>query len=306
MDGDRRPGAARPEPANKLSEAERARILAVVNAPEHASLPPSQIVPQLADAGQYIASESSFYRVLKEDGQQHHRGRAKAPVKRPVTTHAASAPKEVWCWDITWLPGPVKGTWYYWYMMLDLHSRYIVASEVYAVECNELAAGLLQRATLAQGIVGKPLVLHSDNGGAMKGATMLATMQSLGVVPSFSRPRVSDDNAYAEALFRTGKYCPLWPNQAFASLEEARAWVLRFTRWYNHEHRHSGIQFVTPAQRHHGKAPAILEQRKAVYEAARQRHPERWSGNTRNWDYEPTVWLNREKASVANNLAMAA
>ena len=149
-------------------------------------------------------------------------------------------------------------------------------------------------------------MLHSDNGGAMKGATMLATMQNLGVVASFSRPRVSDDNAYAEALFRTGKYCPLWPERPFASLEEARAWVLRFTRWYHHEHRHSGIQFVTPAQRHHGKAAAILEKRKAVYETARQRHPERWSGNTRNWDYEPTVWLNREKASVANNLAMAA
>lgn len=304
--GDRRPLAVRPVPSHALSPAERARILAVANEPAYASLPPAQIVPRLADQGEYIASESSFYRVLKADGQLTHRGRTQAPQKREVTTHAADGPNQVWCWDITWLPGPVKGTWYYWYMMLDLYSRYIVASEVHVVEANELAAGLLQRATLSHSIGQRPLVLHSDNGGAMKGATMLATMQNLGVVPSFSRPRVSDDNAYAESLFRTGKYCALWPQRPFASLDDAREWVLRFTRWYNQQHRHSGIRFVTPAQRHHGQAPAILEHRKVVYEAARQRHPQRWTGGIRNWNIEPVVWLNRQKATAATTLAMAA
>jgi putative transposase len=304
--GDRRPLAERPVPAHALTSTERARILEVANMPAYASLPPAQIVPRLADSGEYIASESSFYRVLKADGQLAHRGRARAPQKREVTTHAANGPNQVWCWDITWLPGPVKGTWYYWYMMLDLHSRYIVASEVQDVESSELAAELLQRATLSHPLGQRPRVLHSDNGGAMKGATMLATMQTLGVVPSFSRPRVSDDNAYAEALFRNGKYCALWPQRPFTSLEEAREWVLRFTRWYNHEHRHSALRFVTPAQRHRGLAPAILQQRKAVYERARQRHPRRWSRDIRNWNIEPVVWLNRQKATTATTLAIAA
>ena len=174
------------------------------------------------------------------------------------------------------------------------------------VESSELAAELLRRATHSHPLGQRPRVLHSDNGGAMKGATMLATMQTLGVVPSFSRPRVSDDNACAEALFRTGKYCALWPRRPFASLEDAREWVLRFTRWYNQEHRHSALRFVTPAQRHWGQAPAILELRKAVYEMARQRHPRRWSRDIRNWNIEPVVWLNRQKATTATTLAIAA
>lgn len=304
--GDRRPVARRAAPANKLSEAERRRILELVNQPEHASLPPGQIVPRLADAGQYIASESSFYRVMKAAGQQQHRGRARAPQRRALTTHAATGRGQVWCWDITYLPSAVKGQWYYWYMMEDVYSRYLVANEVHAEECSAHAAELLTRASLREGIGGKSLVLHSDNGSAMKGATMLARMQMLGVVPSFSRPRVSDDNAYAEALFRTGKYCPLWPSRPFGSLEEARMWVERFVQWYNHEHRHSGIRYVTPAQRHRGEDIALLEKRKAVYAAARARHPLRWSGKTRNWQHEPLVWLNREKAAAASQLAIAA
>ncbi len=137
--------------------------------------------------------------------------------------------------------------------------------------------------------------MHSDNGAPMKGATMLVTMQNLCVVPSFSRLRVSNDNAYAESLFRTAKYCPNWPEKPFASLEEARMWVQQFTRWFNDEHRHSRLKYVTPNQRHRGEAPTILARRHALYQEARSRHPERWSSKTRNWELEPVVRLNPER-----------
>lgn len=295
---DGRPAAARPEPANKMSTEERHAILEIANRPEYASLPPHQIVPRLADQGIYVASESTMYRVLHEAGQQQSRGRAKAPSKRTVTTHSADGPNQLWCWDITWLPASVKGKYFYWYMMKDVYSRKLVANEVHVSESSELAATLLTRACFREGTAGRVLVLHSDNGSAMKGATMLATMQNLGVMPSFSRPRVSNDNAHAETLFRTAKYCPMWPGKPFETIEEARDWVQRFVNWYNHEHRHSGLNYVTPAQRHRGEADTLLEHRKAVYTAARERHPERWSGDIRDWSLEDVVWLNPERTDA--------
>ena len=295
---DARPLAERPEPANKLSAEERQAILDVANRPEFASVPPHQIVPQLADQGVYLASESTYYRVFHEAGQQQSRGRAKAPSKRTVTTHSADGPNQLWCWDITWLPTTVKGKYFYWYMMKDVYSRKLVANEVHLGESSELAAALLTRACLREGTAGRAVTLHSDNGSAMKGSTMLATMQNLGVAPSFSRPRVSNDNAHAETLFRTAKYCPLWPEKPFDTLEEAQAWVQRFVQWYNHQHRHSGLKYVTPDQRHRGQADSLLAHREAVYTAARERHPERWSGNIRDWSLEPVVWLNPERAEV--------
>ena len=291
---DGRPGAVRAAPSNKLSEKEREQVLAIANRPDYASLAPHQIVPRLADEGVCIASESTFYRVLKAADQQHHRGRARRPGRRIATTYRADRPNQLWCWDITWLPTAVKGQFYYWYMMKDIYSRKLVANEVHASETSELAARLLVRATLREGLAGRPLVLHSDNGSAMKGSTMLATMQNLGVMPSFSRPRVSNDNAHAETLFRTAKYCPLWPQKSFATLDEARAWVQRFVQWYNEEHRHSGIRYVTPAQRHRGEAPELSRRRVALYKAARERQPGRWSGEIRDWTLAPTVWLNPE------------
>ena len=208
---DGRSTASRPEPSNKLSEAERQRILEVANSAEFASLPPSQIVPSLADRGVYLASESSFYRVLRSASQQHRRGRARQPSSRMPTSHCATAPNQLWSWDITWLPAAIKGKFYYWYMVLDVFSRKIVGHEVQEAESAELASLLMRRTSLAEGLAGRPLVLHSDNGSAMKGATMLATLENLGVVASFSRPRVSNDNPYAEALFRTCKYRPDYP-----------------------------------------------------------------------------------------------
>jgi putative transposase len=292
---DSRTTCARPAPTNKLSDDERARILAVANSEEFASLPPSQIVPTLADRGMFVASESSFYRVLKAASQQHHRGRAKKPSSRVVTSHCATGPRQVWSWDITWLPAAVKGQYYYWYMVLDVFSRKIVGHEVQAAESAELASLLMRRASLMEGLAGRPLVLHSDNGSAMKGSTMLATLEQLGVAPSFSRPRVSNDNAYAESLFRTCKYRPDYPRKPFGSLDEARAWTQKFVRWYNQDHKHSGLKFVTPAQRHDGLDTAILARRKQVYAEARNRNPRRWSQDTRDWTLEDQVWLNPER-----------
>jgi transposase InsO family protein len=292
---DSRTTTVRPEPANKLSEDERVQILAVANSAEFASLPPSQIVPSLADQGVFIASESSFYRVLKAAAQQHHRGRAKKPSGRVVTSHCATGPNQVWSWDITWMPAAVKGQFYYWYMVLDVFSRKIVGHEVHVAESAELASLLMRRASLAEGLAGRQLVLHSDNGSAMKGSTMLATLEQLGVTSSFSRPRVSNDNPYAESLFRTCKYRPDYPSKPFGSLEETREWTLRFARWYNHEHKHSGLKFVTPAQRHCGQDAEILRHREQVYQDAKNRNPQRWSQGTRNWQLEDQVWLNPER-----------
>ena len=292
---DRRPLVPRPEPANKLSAAECAAVLEVCNSKEFASLPPSQIVPKLADQGRYLASESSFYRILRADGQQHHRGRAKPPVRRkPPTSYQASAPCEVWTWDITWMPGTVAGLFFYLYLIVDIFSRKIVGWEVHEREGAELAAVLIRRAVLAEGCIARPLVLHADNGSPMKGATMKTTLEKLGIIASYSRPRVSNDNPFSEALFRTCKYRPNWPAKGFATKAEAQAWVKSFAGWYNGEHLHSGIRFVTPDERHAGHDRATLDSRASLYANAKAQNPERWSGKTRNWQPAGPVWLNPE------------
>jgi len=290
---DGRPQADRPTPANKLSEEERQRLLEVCNLPQYAHLPPSQIVPTLADEGIFIASESTFYRVLREADQLHHRGKAQAPKKVPKpTSHCATAPNEVWSWDITFLATTVTGLFLKLYLIMDIYSRKIVGWEIHETESAEHASALIQKACLRQGIDPEGLALHSDNGGPMKGATMLATLQRLGVVPSFSRPSVSDDNPYSEALFRSLKYAPAFPLKPFQGLEDARQWVHAFVQWYNEEHHHSALKFVTPGQRHRGEDKVILAARQTVYERAKQRHPERWSGDIRNWEPVGEVWLN--------------
>ncbi len=204
-------------------------------------------------------------------------------------------------WDITWLPGPVRGMFYYLYLILDLYSRKIVGWEIWSEESAANAAILMRRTVMSEGITKqlRPLVLHSDNGSPMKGSTLLETLYSLGITPSRSRPRVSNDNPYAESVFRTCKYRPNYPIGGFAELPEAREWVLTFVRWYNKEHRHSGIKFLTPEQRHNGKGTEILGKRHAVYEAAKAANPARWKNNTRNWAIEEAVYLNPEKVRTS-------
>ena len=290
---DARATAARERiPANRLSDTEREEILTVANQSEFAHLPPSQIVPALADQGRYLASESSFYRVLREHHQLTPRGKSRPACHQRPAPFVASAPNQVWSWDITYLATTVKGTFFFLYLILDVFSRKIVGWEVFERESAEYAASVFHKAHLREGVGADDLVLHSDNGAPMKGATMLATLQRLGVVPSFSRPSVSDDNPYSEALFKTLKYCPEFPSKPFETLQEARQWVQGFTQWYNEQHRHSALKFVTPGQRHRGEDHAILQQREQLYAAAKAQHPERWSGQTRNWTPESTVLLN--------------
>jgi len=235
---------AKHAPKNKLAELERQRIIKVANEPDYADLPPSKIVPLLADEGRYIASESTFYRVLKAESQLQHRQKSK-PVRQVKNPRALAAD-----------------------LMTDICKR--------------------------EGIKGNQVPLHSDNGSPMKGATMLATLQELGVVPSFNRPSVSNDNPYSESLFRTLKYRSEYPEKAFEDLPAARSWVQGFVHWYNHEHLHSAIKFVTPEQRHSGEDKDILARRKQVYQQAKLKHPERWSGEIRNWDEIGEVYLNPE------------
>ena len=300
---DGRPDAKRPVPANKLSNEERETILATVNEPEYASAPPTEIVPDLADKGVYIGSESTIYRVLRDAKMQNHRGRADAPERHRPTTYSADAPNQVWMWDITYLNGPNKGMYYYLYLFSDLFDRSIVGWEVYEEQNADLASDVIQRICLAQKkLTTMPLVLHSDNGSPMKGATMLATLCQLGITPSRSRPRVSNDNPYAESLFKTLKFRPNFQPKGFSSLEEAREWVSLFVNWYNYEHHHSGLCFLTPDQRRSGKSEDILNKRRLVYEAAKAAHPERWNGRSvRKWAVPERVYLNPEtKAEVTH------
>jgi transposase InsO family protein len=293
--GDQRPMRVQ-LPRNKLGLLERKHLLKVVNSDEFGHLPPSQIVPRLADCGQYIASESTFYRVLRAENQLKHRG-AERPAQRrhKPRTLSATAPNTLFSWDITYLPTLVLGIYFYLYLFMDIFSRKIVGWQVYDAESSDLASEVMRDICKRENISPDQVVLHSDNGSPMKGATLLATLQALGVAPSFSRPAVSNDNPYSESLFKTMKYRPAYPHRAFESLIAARQWVGMFVQWYNHEHRHSAIRFVTPAERHAGLDTALLQKRINVYEEAKKRHPERWSGVTRNWQPVRVVHLNPDQ-----------
>jgi putative transposase len=275
-----------------LSEEEKAELVAIATSERFRELAPSQIVPILAEEGVYVASESSFYRVLRQEKLLAHREGSRPRQHGRPEEYIARGPNQVWSWDITYLRSALRGQYYFLYLVVDVWSRKIVAWEVALQESSEIAATMIGRATRQNGVDRDQLVIHSDNGGPMKGATLLATLQFLGIVPSFSRPRVYDDNPYSEALFRTLKYRPEYPSLPFASLEEARCWVEGFVRWYNTEHRHSAIRFVTPQVRHAGAESQVLLRRKEVYEAAKRRNPSRWSGTTRNWSAVGEVMLN--------------
>jgi putative transposase len=282
--------------SHRLTDEERQRILLTCNEPEFAALPPGQIVPVLADRGIYIGSERSFYRVLHAHGQAHRRGRARPPQDpRPVPRLRASGSNQVWSWDITYLPTSVRGVWFYLYLVIDVWSRKVVAWDVAERENPAIAADLVSRACLRERISKgrrQPLTLHADNGNAMRAATLESRLEELGVLRSFSRPRVSNDNPYSESLFRTAKYRPDYPRRPFASKDDACRWVSSFVDWYNHRHRHSGIKFVTPHQRHNGDAVEICRQRAVIYEQARQRNRRRWSRATRCWHQPEVVWIN--------------
>lgn len=292
--GDLRPSAMRPPQAHQLTRQERDEILSICHSKRFASSPPAQIVTTLLDEGRYIASESSFYRVLAREGLNKRRGRARKPASRNRRpNHQATDPNQIWAWDITWLPSSVSGIYYKLYIILDLYSRKIVAHEVFDEENAENSKLLLERAYLAENIASKntPLVLHGDNGSPLKAATVLALMHQLQITPSHSRPRVSNDNAFAESLLRTTKYHPSYPPEGFGSLKEAREWAHQFVSYYNQEHKHRSLNFVTPHQKHTSQDRKILADRHKVLEKKRSENPARWPNkNVRNCN--PTLTVN--------------
>lgn len=283
-------------PSNALSVEERALVIEIANKAEYANLPPCQIVPKLADTGKYIASESSFYRILNEEQLLAHRSKSKPRTRKKPDPLVALGPNQIWSWDITYLKAAIKGTYYFLYLPMDIFSRAIVHWEIHECESAENASRMIEKACLKNDIKVDQVILHSDNGGPMKGATMLATLQRLGIAPSFSRPSVSNDNPFSESLFKTMKYCPSFPERGFASIAEARDWVSKFVDWYNNLHLHSGINFVTPASKHNGMDEIILKNRNIVYQNARDQNPNRWSKKTRNWSQVKMVELNPGKS----------
>ena len=237
-----------------------------------------------------------MYRILRIEKMQNHRGYSKPSQKTKYPqTHVAKAPNQVWTWDITWLPTMVIGMYYKLYMIVDIFSRKIVGWEVWTEETGELASALVEKAIMNEKIRGNPLVLHSDNGAPMKSFTLKAKLECLGVMSSFSRPRVSNDNPYSESLFRTFKYRPSYPQEGFVDIDKAREWVLEFVDWYNNKHYHSGLNFVTPSSRHCGQAKAIMANRKKVYQAASLLHPLRFKRGIKNFDLPEYVSLNPQK-----------
>ncbi len=292
---DGRKGPSSP-PRHKLTTEEEQAIVKLVNGPRYRNLSPEQVVAQAADDGIYIASERSIRRVLTRHQQNTYRNRAKPAQHHKPREFVACKAMQVLTWDITFMRNSlVRGQYFYMYLFIDVWSRRILGAEVHEEQSAEHAARLLQNISAEHGVEADDTVLHADNGGPMKGATMLATMHELGIVKSFSRPGCSDDNPFVESLFRHLKYAPNYPTRGFQTLGAARSWVAAFVDWYNHHHLHSAIAFVPPAARHDGLDIAILEQRRDIYRAARERNPRRWTRTPRRWDRPAVVMLNPDR-----------
>lgn len=286
---DRRKGAAKSVP-KALSEAERKAVVDMACSKRFADEIPAVIVATLLEEGVYLASESTFYRCLRAEDKVRHRGEARPghSVTRPPE-RVATGPNQVWCWDITWLRSPVNGRWHYAYAVIDLWSRLIVGWEVHERESADIAASMFERMKREHGVA--TVYLHSDNGNAMTASTMLETLHRLGVVLSTSRPGVSDDNAFIEAFFKTVKYTAGFPS-SFKDIDHARWWFAGFVDWYNNEHRHSAIGYVTPRQRHDGEDVDLFEKRNATLSKARAMNPLRWSCQPALHERVSTVKLN--------------
>jgi len=281
-----------PEPVNKLTVLERLRILEVLTSPRFVDLAPLQVYAQLLDEGVYLCSVSTMYRVLADNRQVRERRRLARHPARVCPELVATEPRQVYSWDITKLAGPVKGTYYDAYVMIDIYSRYIVGVHVHAHESGVLAKELMEQIFSVHGV---PQVVHAERGTSMTSKTVATLLADLDVTRSHSRPRVSNDNPYSEALFKTLKYGPEFPER-FGSLTESRIFMDGFAHWYNHEHRHTGIGLHTPADVHFGLAVATAAGRRTVLAEARARHPHRFGGITtapKILDLPDTVWINR-------------
>jgi len=282
----------RPTPAHALSDGERAAVRDMLNSERFMDLPPRQVYAALLDEGRYLCHWRTMYRILSaHDEVRERRCLRRHPVyKKPELL--ATAPNQVWSWDITYLRGEAKWIHYPLYTVLDIFSRYVVGWMIAEVESSELAKQLIAETARKQGILPDQLTLHADNGSPMKGKPLSQLLLDLGITRSHSRPHTSDDNPFSEAQFKTMKYHPDYPAR-FGSIDHARQWTREFFSWYNDEFYHSGLNLLTPASVHYGEATTIQQQRQSVMVAAYAAHPARFSrGVTKVKGVPAAVWIN--------------
>jgi putative transposase len=275
-----------------LSEVERKELRRVLNSPEHVDEAPATVYAKLLDNGAYLASVSTMYRVLRDHDEVRERRRQAVHPAAKKPELLATTPNQIYSWDITKLLGPVKWTCYYLYVVIDIYSRYVPGWMLAHTENARLAQALLAEVAAKQGITPGQLTIHADRGSPMTAKPVAFLLADLGVTKSHSRPHCSNDNPYSESQFRTMKYRPTFPER-FGSYQDAHAFCGRFFRWYNDEHRHSGIGFHTPADVHHGRAELVRAQRGEVLSAAYAEHPERFVRKPPTPPVLPTaVWIN--------------
>ncbi len=279
----------RTPPPQKLTDEERQAVLALMNTGDYIDLPPAQIWARELDEGRYHCSISTMYRILREHGQTGERRRVATHPARTVPELRASGPGQVFTWDITRLKGPRKGQWYHAYVIIDIYSRYVAAHTVERAESGTRAAELITDLAATHGV--PPAVLHADRGAAMTSKELTQLLLDLGIQRSHSRPKNSNDNPYSEAHFKTIKYAPDYPAR-FDSLAHARQWLDGFMADYNHEHRHSGIGYHTPASVHFGTAEQVRAQRTTALDKAYTAHPERFSRRPRPPRIPQEAWIN--------------
>jgi putative transposase len=289
------PDVIRPRPEHALSQAEQQNVLKTLRMPRFVDLAPAQIYAQLLEEGSYLCSVRTMYRILDANNEVRER---RALASHPVYTKPellATGPNEVWSWDITKLKGPVKWTYYYLYVILDIFSRYVVGWMIAERESATLAKRLITQTCYKQNITGEQLTLHADRGSSMKSKVVAQLLSDLGVTKTHSRPYVSNDNPYSESQFKTMKYRPQYPKR-FGCIQDARAFAVDFFYWYNEQHRHSGIAFYTPADVHYGRTIQIQQDRQATLDAAYQQHPKRFVNKPPQSPVLPkAVWINPPK-----------
>lgn len=282
-----------------LSADERGSVLGLLHEERFVDQSPAQVVSRLLDEGVYHCSERTMYRILSENGEvRERRDQLSRPsYERPELL--ATRPNELWSWDITKLKGPVKWTYYYLYVVLDVYSRYVVGWMVAPRESAILARRLFEETCRRQGIRREELTVHADRGSSMRSKAVAMLLSDLGVTKSHSRPHVSNDNPYSEAQFKTLKYRPEFPKR-FGSIEDARLFCVNFFRWYNTEHYHSGVGLMTPFDVHSGRAGEKRRRRAAVLKRAYAAHPERFvRGVPRPAELPKEVWINKPVGSEA-------
>ena len=292
----------RGRPTHALSEAEQQTVLATLHGPRFVDVAPPQVYAQLLEEGRYLCSIRTMYRLLATNDEVRER---RAVASHPVYTKPellATRPNEVWSWDITKLKGPVKWTYYYLYVILDIFSRYVTGWMIAERESATLAQRLITETCAKQQIVADQLTLHADRGSSMRSKIVAQLLADLGVTKTHSRPHVSNDNPFSESQFKTLKYRPEFPRR-FGCLQDTRAFACEFFPWYNSEHRHSGLALYTPADVHYGRVEQVHQSRQATLDAAYQRHPNRFVRKPPEAALPPqAVWIN--PPSNAENQAM--